>query len=827
MELDLTFKLRELISLDPRSILVKEERDKAAKRISNRTGAPETEFSDFDVIPGLDFAEKYQVLMRNRSRLPIANGDYYSGLRQTIEQSVPIRNATMHGRPLTTVQYALGFSIASDLIRQKSYWPTLTQVYQQYTENPGAFVGRSIQVFDEDLAPKAIHNLPSPDYDDTGFYPRPRLEQELRAKILGRHPVITVLGEGGAGKSALALQTLYGLIDNNDHDFDAVIWISAKSHRLTTNEVTRIENAITDSLGVFKAAADLLEPGDKSPIQRLRDLLSENKVLLCIDNLETIIDSSVRDFASDVPGESKLVFTSRVPLGSDLSVIVDDFNENEALAYLYRLCDAYSIDSLRGLGKDTLLKHIRRLNCKPLLLKWFAMGVASGADPAVITRNPELALNFCLENVVEKLSQHAQYIGRVLALLPKPASMGVLNFVSELSPQETEAAIIQLLRFALVVQSDLTQYEKTYQLRPFAKAYLTRVVGATTGDTSGIYARYRTVEGIYQSDRVSIGRDQYKFQTFLVRSPAEALAARSLRHAFASLKRDSFVDAQVVIDDLKITTPDYFEIYRIEAAIAMREGDVAKARRAYEVALDLADDQSQIHYWYGVFLTSKASDYEEAEKQFDRAMDLDPGNKLIIRAAVRNKFFMYNFDDAEKALVELMRGTFEDIREETIANDLWVQLHTRRAEKYLEQELISEAASEMRKLFAVIGKLEAYKVDGTLLSHLRKCRGVITGLFQRGHLDEMHRLKHFDDWIAGVEAKVSSDGVWIYGTLKSDGRQPTYGFLKSTEGVDTFVHKRDLTEAVWAELISGAPVRYQLTSKDGQSRAVDVTAIDK
>ena len=182
-----------------------------------------------------------------------------------------------------------------------------------------------------------LHNLPKADYDDTGFLPRPKLEAELKKKIFGRHPIITVLGDGGNGKTALMLQVAYQLVYSNDHDFDAIIWVSAKTNALTVNEIRRIDDAITNSIELFEEIAEF-EPGAAAPIERVRRLLKENKILLIIDNLETVLDQSIREFAEDVPGESKLVFTSRVPLGGDLSVKVDLFLRTRSRALFETSC---------------------------------------------------------------------------------------------------------------------------------------------------------------------------------------------------------------------------------------------------------------------------------------------------------------------------------------------------------------------------------------------------------------------------------------------------------------------------------------------------------
>jgi LuxR family transcriptional regulator, glucitol operon activator len=84
-------------------------------------------------------------------------------------------------------------------------------------------VSRPITTIEHDGITAVLNNLPRVHYDDTGFMPRPRLEAELKKKILGRHPVVTVLGDGGNGKTALMLQIAYHLVYSQDHEFDAII----------------------------------------------------------------------------------------------------------------------------------------------------------------------------------------------------------------------------------------------------------------------------------------------------------------------------------------------------------------------------------------------------------------------------------------------------------------------------------------------------------------------------------------------------------------------------------------------------------------------------
>ena len=109
-------------------------------------------------------------------------------------------------------------------------------------------------------------------------------------------------------------------------------------------------------------------------------------------------------------------------MGSDLSVYVGDFGEKEARTYLRRLIEAYRIPGLQKKSNEQLDRYAARLSRKPLLLKWFALGVASGLDPDLITTNATVVLKYCMENVIDRLSEGAKQIATALAVLPGAAS---------------------------------------------------------------------------------------------------------------------------------------------------------------------------------------------------------------------------------------------------------------------------------------------------------------------------------------------------------------------------------------------------------------------
>ena len=59
------------------------------------------------------------------------------------------------------------------------------------------------------------NNLPPPDFDETGFIGRRQQISQLIKLCHGPYPVITIVGDGGLGKTALALKVGYEVMDGS------------------------------------------------------------------------------------------------------------------------------------------------------------------------------------------------------------------------------------------------------------------------------------------------------------------------------------------------------------------------------------------------------------------------------------------------------------------------------------------------------------------------------------------------------------------------------------------------------------------------------------
>ena len=836
IERDLIDKIRSLPLHDDIPLLSADEAEKARRRLEYRDGASTDLGDQFALLSGLDLGDKYAILMRHKTLMDQSNILYYSSQAQNFSEAIPIRNATMHGRPLTTIQFATGFQIANTFLKSGIFWPNLNHTFRQYDADPHAYIGKSVALLDDYGPSEALNNLPAPDYEDTGFLPRPTLERDLRKKILGRHPVITVLGDGGNGKTALVLQTLYGMLASNDHGYDAIVWVSAKTARLTIKEIERIEGAITHSLDIFEDIANQFEPGNDSAPDRVRKLLGDNKILLVIDNLETVLDENLRAFAAEIPGDSKLVFTSRVPLGSDLSVSVGDFDIKEARTYLRRLIEAYDISALRSKTNDQIDAYTIKLGRKPLLLKWFALGVASGLTPERIVSQPDIALRFCMENVVDSLSHDAKSIAVALSFVPSPLSAALIQHILEIPATNTEAGVAELIRFGLIQRDSANRDEIIYQLRTFAKSYLAKMVKPEANLGQDILKRYRAVDGLYQSERGTKDFNRYDQRSFVVRNRSEALAAQKLKKVLILAYRGEISSAEDLLQDSKMISSDYFEVFRTEATLAMKSGDISRAQDAYEAAIELASDQPQLHVAYAGFFSRYLSDFKEASKILAVALDLDPSAHYVLQEAARNAMFSYDFHLARTLIGRAKSLTFKTYREEIIFADLTTQLYYREADYLAKTGDYVGASKSIRDLIDVIGSTDRNLFDEKHLDHLGKVFGLISELRRNPQYDDTCLLDELAQLLRTTESEVDPARGLPYmsasgehdqdvriGYLKPEGRRDTFGFLRDQAGIETYLSRYMVEDLVWEALCAGRRASFSIApARHGHTAAVNL-----
>lgn len=154
--------------------------------------------------------------------------------------------------------------------------------------------------------PRVYANLPAPTYGQ--FVMRERAFADVADGLSQRSAVVLIVGLGGNGKTSLAREVAAAALRDEAllPRADAVVWVSDKERPGTTNLSTVLD----------EVARTLDYPGlTQLPFETRRheveQLLRSQRVLLVIDNFETITDDALLAWLLRLPEPSKAIVTSR------------------------------------------------------------------------------------------------------------------------------------------------------------------------------------------------------------------------------------------------------------------------------------------------------------------------------------------------------------------------------------------------------------------------------------------------------------------------------------------------------------------------------------
>lgn len=223
----------------------------------------------------------------------------------------------------------------------------------------------------ESLESQLRHNLP-PRGEFVGRHAEiARIQEAFRS---GAH-VVCIDGIGGIGKTALALQVAYEclkasqgkVMDMEVVTFEGLVWITARDREIFLE-------LVLDTI-----ARTLEYPGiTQQPLEEKQDsvrrLLRKQRVLLIVDNFETVDDERIRDFLFSLPEPSRALITTRERnIGEAWAVSVKSLPEPEALTLIRYEAARLDLRSVQAADDRLLLRLYEAAGGAPLAIKW-AMG---------------------------------------------------------------------------------------------------------------------------------------------------------------------------------------------------------------------------------------------------------------------------------------------------------------------------------------------------------------------------------------------------------------------------------------------------------------------
>jgi tetratricopeptide (TPR) repeat protein len=652
--------------------------------------------ADADLVSYLDFHEAFSLLNRHDAMFPATIAKVVKEQTPRLDVFVPVRNRVMHGRPLLPDDPELTLRLCGELLDSPAPWPRLRVVAKHVIDDPTwtPLVDLPRTAFE-----RVLHNLPVPDFDETGLLGRDQENARVVTMLLKQqHRVLTIVGEGGIGKTALAVKSLYDVIDQRDCPYEAVLWSSLKTEVLTGRGVKEIADAARDVIGITRSLGAAFDDDFQGSVADLAEALEGVSALVVIDNLETASAQEIIELTDGLPPSTSFLLTSRVGLGElERRVPLEPLSEQAAEIMFRKLAE-------------------RRLRHTPLAIKWFIEAVDAGGQPDELLRDQTMLLDFCMSSIYESLDAPARELLSVLYAVDQAVGLSDLAVLSDLSLDELRRGVHELRRRSLVDVHALpgAALVQRYSLASAARDYMRTTARPADEALATVEARLVEMRRSESQRRRDEARAFLMPHAVVLVSEEQQPVAHLLREAYFA-NRDGDIDAaRSLISDARRLDPEFFEVPRIEAFIeAGHRPD--RAIDLYREAHDLAprEFKGKVAFFHAGLLMSilKAPDVAEplAEEAHTALQVAETALRLAQVRLALGKL------DAATELLEEAATMATDERAATIARTQLTQVAARQVDRLRRAGRPGEAlALGATRLAAALAALDEGAPDSML-----------------------------------------------------------------------------------------------------------------
>ncbi|MGD6900713.1 NB-ARC domain-containing protein [Bacillus infantis] len=711
--------------------------------------------NDREVLNQLDLGDYINLVRDNPYNYNI-NNEKAGLLFSYFEKVIPVRNRVMHTKPLELGDRAILSEIIEQIDTFISWinWKETIKTREILNDDPSKLIGQRYEKIIE-YNPNVYHNIPEPEFDDTGYIGRKKEVNEIKELLLNKkNQIITIIGNGGIGKTAITVKTLYDLIEDERNQFEAIIWISLKTRTLSKGEFVIINNSINDIPNLYKAgeSSSIKEEG-YSPKENLLNFMHEFRVLLVLDNLETINNEDINHFLKEVSENSKVLITSRHGIGElEYRYVLQGMNNNDSIIYFRELSKYYGLDLYRR--TDSQIREVvnNHLYSNPLSIKWYISGVYNGiSETSLIAKKSEL-IEFCMSNVYGKLSINSKKILQLFVIEKKELSLGEIDYFTGFSDLELRRAINELLSTNMVLLR-----VGNYSINEMARDYLTMYEAPDNLLVVSTFNKRKKLNDILQSIRVENENDPFNPKSMFANlaNDSRKLASYYLTKSLESSAKQEWERAFFYIEKAANISPDYFEVYKIKAFIMAEKTELFGAMNNYQIALDKCEtdlERASVLYLFAVFYVIKLSEYVTSLELIEEAEKICPNETMILLEKSRILMYLGKYTETEEILdlLTLNREKY-DLKKQNILASRYAELFRRKAEKFenrdvdKKRELLIRAVKEIEKIPQIDRRsyltLISILKDMSFLYFDHKCMEFLAQVLKR-HFSNIKSINH-------------------------------------------------------------------------------------
>lgn len=661
-----------------------------------------------DILNQLDLGDFVSIICASPYEYGI-NNDKSRELKAFFEKIIPVRNRVMHTKPLELGDRATLIEVMQ-CIDEKIAWIMWTELknVRDIIENDSSQLLSQKYIGIKEYNPRVFHNLPLPEFDDTGFVGRKKDIKEITELILNKkNQVISVVGNGGMGKTSTVVKILYDLLENPENPFEAIIWITLKTKTLSNGEFVEIKDSIKNiDEAMEKSKIEMLFNEGENAMDSVIEFMEAFKVLLVFDNMETVNTGDVNDFLRRVPDKSKVLITSRLGIGEfEVRQKIEGLSRNDAITYFRELSKYYGLE-LHKQNDDEIYRIINgSLYNNPLSIKWYISGIYSGTDAKKMLSHKDDLIEFCISNIFDKLSDVSRKILQLFLLQNNKLTYGLIDYYIGEDELTLRTAVNELLSTYMIQASS-----GDYIMNEMSREYISLKYPPENDFVKDVFAKRKILNVILQQVKVYSEQAPYNPNTisFNLKSIDEQLATYHLKEALAygkDKKWDNCTDELVKAQSIE---PDFFEVYKVKAFLEAEKGELYGAINNYDIAFSKCKtdrERARVCYLFSVFYTIKMQDTDSALDYILKAESFAPDSNDILLEKVRVLTFLGKYEEAETLWQEVKKKEDNaNLRTKNILGNRYLDLKLRQAEilqnrDYIKRyTLIKQAIDELSNI---------------------------------------------------------------------------------------------------------------------------------
>lgn len=500
----------------------------------------------------------------------------------------------------------------------------------------------------EQVEYKILNNIPPADYEYEGGFVGRSDDKNKITKMLedGVHRVITISGAGGVGKSALAVNIVKEILEKDLIKFDSVIWVSAKENRLTYLGIEDIEPTLKSYEELLDTILEVMGfdyNAYNSIDEKIEDINilfdSCNRVLIVIDNLETITDERIINFILDSHPNTTILITSRKGLGQvERRHDLKELKEKEAIRLFRLISQEKNLENLRTLEDNIIKKYVNKVYCYPLAIKWVLGQAAVGKDINdiidTINENTSDISMFCFEQIYNGLTYEAKLILCTLSFFEDSVTKGVIKYISNLDALSFEDSISDLVLVSLIIlEQKLNKENKeinaAYSLLPLTRGYVRVQLDTDPNLKRIIQERIVTVENTMEEAERAKNQYRFSLSNLGANGEEEKVAAMLAQTAYQKYQAGNYLESVETYKKAINIAPRFASVYRNWAIMESNEEHWIEADNLMKQASRFSPEDTQIWLVWGN-IKKKNDRIKEAYQYYKKAYELSPSDNVVL-----------------------------------------------------------------------------------------------------------------------------------------------------------------------------------------------------